>query len=89
MLVLAKELGFEAHPSGTQLGIDEGRLAIWASSGGKAKENIQLEEADHRARFSEVKARLGLIRQRRDVRSRLVVLEISKKSSEQKKQEKI
>jgi hypothetical protein len=45
-------------------------------------------ETNYRTRLSERKSRLGLIRKRRDVCSGLVVLEISEKSSEQKKQEK-
>lgn len=42
MLVLAKELGFEAHSSGTELSIDERRLTIRAPSRGEANEDIQL-----------------------------------------------
>ena len=74
MTGVATELGLEADSRSTQLRLNEGRTALRASRCGEAKENIQLVEANHRARVRERKSRLRLVRQRRGMRSRLVVL---------------
>lgn len=89
MIHLAFELGLETHPIRAQLRLNEGRLAMGATSCGQVKENIQLVEADYRAGLRKVKARLTLLRQRRDMRTRLRVREMRTKCKRTMKLEKL